>query len=437
MKLLKNNTGAEALFFTINMMLLLFPLSFLRSQDVVNNGNNIVIGSGIYVIIGGDYINLSSGSDGKIDIDGTMLINGDWINNALSPVFTNIEPSPDGLVVMDGASPQIIGGTYPTYFENLSLIRSRKTVQISNCIINGILSINAVLDLNKNKLILNNNSPQAINYVSKYIFSETAPSQGYGEIQWNIGNSLGTYSIPFGSGQTIDADLNLSLSTISSGNPSTGNISFATYPTDCSNNELPANVTEMNYPASILVDRYWIIDPDYSVNKPDVDITFQYNTNDIDLCNDDIIQQNLKAIRFNTSLLTWDDIKPIGLADKSSKTVTVSGILQNDFYTSWSLYSENPVINLFIPNAFTPDGDGLNDNFAAIGQGLEQYEFHLYIFDRWGEMIFQTNDINTPWDGTVAKSGRGAPLGVYTYLISLLNEKGNEQRYEGSVTLLR
>jgi len=437
MKSFKNNTGAEALFFTIIMMLLLFPLSFLRGQTVVNNGNSIVIGSGIYMIIDGDYINLSSGSDGRVDIDGTMLIKGDWINNALTPVFTNIESSPNGMVVLDGSNPQIIGGTYPTYFENLSLVRSKKTIQITNCIVNGILSINAILDLNKNKLILNNNSPSSINYISKYILSESSPSQGYGEIQWNIGNSLGTYNIPFGSGLSIDADLNLSLSTMSSGNPSTGNISFATYPTDCSNYEFPSDVSELNYNASAVVDRYWIINPDYSVNKPDVDIVFQYNSNDIDECNDKVVQQNLKAIRYNTSLMTWDDINPSGVSDKSSKTVTVSGILQNDFYAPWTLFSENPVINIFIPNSFTPDGDGLNDYFIPVGEGLEKYELNMYIFDRWGEEIYQTNSIYNPWDGSVAKSGLAVPLGVYTYLVSLINEKGKEYSFSGTVTVFR
>jgi gliding motility-associated-like protein len=437
MKSFKNNTGAEALFFTINMLILLFPLSFLRSQNVVNNGSNIVIGSGIYMMIDRNFINLSSGRDGKVDIDGTMIIKGDWINNALTPVFTNIESSPDGTVVLDGANPQIIGGTSPTSFENLSLIRSRKTIQKTNCIINGILSINAILDLNKNKLILNNNSTSAINYISKYILSESAPSQGYSEIQWNIGNSLGTYNIPFGSGLSIDADLNLSLSTISSGNPSTGNISFATYPTDCFNYEFPSNVFDLNYDVSAVVDRYWIINPDYAINKPDIDIAFQYNSDDIDNCNDKVIQQNLKAIRYNTSLMTWDDINPSGVDNKSSKTVTVSGILQNNFYAPWTLFSENPVINIYIPNSFTPDGDGLNDNFTAVGDGLEKYEFHMYIFDRWGEIIYQTNDIYIPWDGTVAKSGRDAPLGVYAYLVNLVNEKGKDYSFSGSVTLLR
>lgn len=437
MKSLKIKTGAEVLIFTINMLFLLFPLSFLKSQNVVNNGNNIVISSGSYLIIDGDYINLSSMSDGSVDIDGTMLIKGDWINNALSPVFINTESNPDGTVVLDGTNPQIIGGTQPTHFENLSLKHSIKTIQITNCIVNGILSINAILDLNKNKLVLNNNSPQAINYISKYILSETLPSQGYGEIQWIIGNSRGTYSIPFGSGLSSDADLKLNLTTITPGNPSTGNISFATYPTDCYNNEFPLNATEMNYNPRMVVDRYWVIDPDYSINKPDVDIVFQYNSTDVENCNDEINQQNLKAIRYNTSLMTWDDMAPTGIADKSIKTVSVNSILQNNFYAPWALLSEMQEVDIFIPNSFTPDGDGLNDYFAPVGQGLDRYEFLMYIFDRWGEVIYQTNDLNKPWDGKFSKSGNKAPIGVYTWLIKLTSESGKDYNYNGTVTLLR
>ena len=437
MKSFKNKTGADALFFTINVLLLLFPLNFLRSQNLVNNGNYIIIGSGIYVMIAGNYINLASASDGKVDIDGTMIIKGDWINNAHTPVFVNTESVPDGTVVLDAADPQIIGGTYPTYFENLSLIRSKKIIEKTNCNINGILLINAVLDLNKNKLILNNNSPQAINYISKYILSESLPSQGYGEIQWNIGNSLGDYKIPFGSGMSTDADLNLVLSTVSPGNPSTGSISFATFPTDCNNHDLPSGVFEMSFNSRTVADRYWIIDPNFTVNKPEINIVFQYTSEDMDECNYKISQDSLKAIRYNTTLDRWDDMDPVGIADKNLKTVSVERILQNNFFAPWTLVMEEPVINIFIPNAFTPDGDGLNEYFSPIGEGLEKYGFVMYIFDRWGEIIYQTDDIYKPWDGKIVESGKDAPLGVYTYLVNIFNENGKDYSYAGSVTLLR
>ena len=90
--------------------------SFSFSQNVVNNGNNIVVSQGAYVVIARDYINLNSNGNGQVDLDGTMLIDGNWINNAANTVFTNTEPVPDGKVVLRGASPQFIGGSMYTYF---------------------------------------------------------------------------------------------------------------------------------------------------------------------------------------------------------------------------------------------------------------------------------------------------------------------------------
>lgn len=85
---------------------------------------------------------------------------------------------------------------------------------------------------------------------------------------------------------------------------------------------------------------------------------------------------------------------------------------------------------LFIPNAFTPNGDGRNDRFSiSVFKPCEQYE--LFIFDRWGQEIFQAEDAaKASWDGTVA--GRPVENGLYVYLI----RSATGQR-TGTVTLMR
>jgi gliding motility-associated-like protein len=412
--------------------------NIIFSQNVVNNGDNIVINSGAFVVITGDYINETGNGDGKIDIDGTMMVDGNWINNAPSTVFTNVETVPDGYVILKGVSPQFIGGLYPTHFENLNLIRSRKTMQVTLCEVNGIMTVDAILDLNSKRIIMDNSSPTAINYVSKYILSETSPLTGYGEVQWNIGSTLNTYSIPFGSGFSNNNDLNLVLTTTTGGNPPAGNISFATYPSDCNNNELPTGVVSLDHDPKNVADRYWIINPDYTITKPDVDIVFKYNFEDVDVCNENIVQENLQAIRYNTNSLSWDDIEPIGIANKNDRTVTVTGLSKSDFYEPWTLlYEEILPMNIWFPNAFTPNHDGTNDYFGPVGLDLEKYDFTMYIFDRWGEKIYEANDINAPWNGKPTGSNTFAPLGVYTWLVILTDEYGEELRYIGRVTLIR
>jgi gliding motility-associated-like protein len=415
----------------------LFPIHVL-SQNMVNNGDNIVINSGAYVIVSGNYINETSNGDGKIDIDGKMLVDGNWINNAPSTVFINIEPVPDGVVYLKGISPQFIGGIFPSHFENLSLVRSRKTLQVNLCEVNGILSIDAILDLNSKKIILDNNSPTAITYISKYILSETSPLSGYGEVQWNIGNTLGNYQVPFGSGFSNSNDLNLTLKTNTAGDPASGTISFATYPSDCNNDVLPTGVFSLEHDAQNVADRYWTIAPDYVISKPTTDIIFQYAFEDVDICNQNIVQENLQAMRYNTNSMTWNDIEPIGIANKNDRTVTVSGLSQGDLYEPWTLVVEDKQpLTIFFPNAFTPDNDGLNDAFGPLGIDLENYDYKMYIFDRWGEMIFESDDVNKFWNGKPDGSNIIAPIGVYTWLAYLTDIYGEEYKYMGRVTLIR
>lgn len=88
--------------------------------------------------------------------------------------------------------------------------------------------------------------------------------------------------------------------------------------------------------------------------------------------------------------------------------------------------------DLHIPNAFSPNGDGLNDVWNI--PGLSTYsQATLQVFNRWGQAIFQSKGYNKPWDGTF--SGQQAPVGVYYYIISI---NGNGYgKLTGSVTVLR
>ena len=87
----------------------------------------------------------------------------------------------------------------------------------------------------------------------------------------------------------------------------------------------------------------------------------------------------------------------------------------------------------YIPNAFTPNGDGLNDTFYPVMRGVKQFE--LQIFDRWGELIFKSTEANQLWDGSF--QGQECKQDVYNYKLVLLNVKREEKVYSGSITLYR
>ena len=91
-----------------------------------------------------------------------------------------------------------------------------------------------------------------------------------------------------------------------------------------------------------------------------------------------------------------------------------------------------PQYPLWIPNSFTPNGDGLNDIFKPKTLA-ELEEYSMLIFNRWGQLIFESNDINKGWDGKY--KGKQVESGVYTYRIEATDRATNEKKvYSGKVT---
>lgn len=87
----------------------------------------------------------------------------------------------------------------------------------------------------------------------------------------------------------------------------------------------------------------------------------------------------------------------------------------------------------FIPNAFTPNGDGINDEFRIFTDGNQEFEFK--IFNRWGQLLFQTNDPDMGWDGRY--QGLPQPMGVYVYTLETLFTNGTRKVRSGNLTLIR
>jgi hypothetical protein len=95
---------------------------------------------------------------------------------------------------------------------------------------------------------------------------------------------------------------------------------------------------------------------------------------------------------------------------------------------------------IFIPNAFTPDNDGVNDSFLPLGQGYSATEYRFIAFNRWGEIVFDTSDPNEPWVGqnNVAGSAYFVPDGVYMYSVTALGSHDiSSSTFRGSVTIIR
>jgi len=101
-----------------------------------------------------------------------------------------------------------------------------------------------------------------------------------------------------------------------------------------------------------------------------------------------------------------------------------------------------PDILVFIPNAFSPDGGGpeANDGFRAVVNDAAQ-SYHLIIFNRWGEVIWESEDRLAEWDGnygtTDASNRQPVPQDVYGYYLEMVSWSGEKFKYSGTVTLIR
>lgn len=109
---------------------------------------------------------------------------------------------------------------------------------------------------------------------------------------------------------------------------------------------------------------------------------------------------------------------PAGCADSVCQNVTVED--------EWTL---------FVPNCFTPNGDGNNDIFVPVGANIT--EIQLFIFDRWGELIFETSGVGNGWNGIPKNSTTLAPIDVYVYKVKAVGNTGDRKVMIGSVTLMR
>jgi gliding motility-associated-like protein len=92
-------------------------------------------------------------------------------------------------------------------------------------------------------------------------------------------------------------------------------------------------------------------------------------------------------------------------------------------------------VPLSIPNAFSPNGNGLNDHFRAITYPEKITSFSLFVYNQWGSIVYQSTDIKSGWDGSYL--GEPSPAGMYAYTLTYGNKVGNSRTLRGTVLLVR
>lgn len=127
---------------------------------------------------------------------------------------------------------------------------------------------------------------------------------------------------------------------------------------------------------------------------------------------------------------------PIGYYPDTGRTtyivhiVSENGCQGNDTLGVWVVGQAS----IYVPSAFTPNGDGLNDILVPIGIGYRNVNY-FRIYNRWGQEVYYGTKFKIGWDGT--QGGRPADMGVFYWVLSLTDRFGKEEIYKGDVTLIR
>jgi gliding motility-associated-like protein len=94
---------------------------------------------------------------------------------------------------------------------------------------------------------------------------------------------------------------------------------------------------------------------------------------------------------------------------------------------------------LFIPSSFTPNGDGNNETWKPVGLGIEGDQYFVWVYDRWGKVVWYTEDYYEAWDGTDMGNGQLLDQGTYTWKVITgdLHDEKSSYEYYGNVTILK
>ena len=175
---------------------------------------------------------------------------------------------------------------------------------------------------------------------------------------------------------------------------------------------------------------------------------FGFSTVDIDI-EDPSVQLNNSSLDADNYTWNFGDGSPLSNAENPSHTfpddpnVTYNVTLISANYlgcadTLTKLIIVDDVITFYVPNSFTPDGDQANDVFQPVfTSGYDPTDFHLTIFNRYGEIIWESYDASVAWDGTYGDRGL-VPDGVYIWQIDFKETMSDKRhKHRGHVTVLK
>lgn len=159
---------------------------------------------------------------------------------------------------------------------------------------------------------------------------------------------------------------------------------------------------------------------------------FSYGS-DTTLCMNEELILDLSAID-DTCLWQDGSTDPIyRISEEGSYTAKFKNACGEFIFSIQVLYSDCNC-HIYLPNSFSPNMDGKNDYFYPV-HSCDLQDYRLLVFDRWGNVVFDTESVNDKWDGKYM--GKISPAGIYTYVVSYSSTTGNLQEQTGSVIIIR
>ena len=270
-----------------------------------------------------------------------------------------------------------------------------------------ILNNNIYLVINDGQVVIENANSNAIKVLGSggNIISEDETNI----LNWKVGDEIGIFTVPFTSHNLIKIPLSVEIT--ESGQSGDG-IEFSTYATDNEeNNPYPLEISPLlncfkEDNSLAVIDRFWYINAVGYLSKPKVELSIAYDeVYEIGGLNE-LSEANLKAMYYNSDTEKWESKSSfLGVVDENNNKVNDIRVAANDFYKSWilvdsaSLFSELCSNQLVIPEAFTPNGDNVNDIFVINVTNASDLEFT--IVNRWGNVVYQANGLNSAWNGFI------------------------------------
>lgn len=479
---------SQALFFNNGAQMFMNPGSVMIVKNASVENNTGRIDNAGNLIVEGDFIN-SDVATGNTNSTGIYDIYGNWVNNAN---FTADEST----VQLSGTN-QLITGSQKTTFYNLSLVGNGVKTQTIDAQVDGTLDLrDAELATDIYEMLVSNTNTNAVLRNSGFVSSLQT-----GKLSRNT-NSTDSYLFPTGSSlgtpryrpiavtpatannNTYGARLANTIATaegfdientsdeLCEVNPLFYHHVHRTNGADAAtisffyNNATDGDWTTIAHwqnlpqwedigPATasiasgfdVLTINNWnnFSNIPYALAKPTPTVVAERDTQI--LLGDDaplnaVVNQNVNTYTWfpSTDLSCSDCPNPIASPDKTTRyTVTVnqgSGCSATDSV----LVEVIANLNLYLPNAFSPNNDGNNDILKLYGDMDRIFTLNLIIFNRWGEKVFEATDADSAaqgWDGTYM--GKLLDPGVFAYQLSVTYKRGIKDpiKQKGSITLIR